>query len=55
MTVTARLLCDSDAPSNSVAGKVGYTSEFAFAHAFKRAYGLPPGAYRKQGRARVGP
>lgn len=48
MTVAARLLRDSDVPANAVAGRVGYTSEFAFAHAFKRAYGRPPGAYRRQ-------
>jgi AraC-like DNA-binding protein len=54
MTIAARLLRDSDAPSNAVAGQVGYTSEFAFAHAFKRAYGQPPGAYRRQDRARAG-
>ncbi|GLW11244.1 hypothetical protein Misp01_63720 [Microtetraspora sp. NBRC 13810] len=47
MTLAARLLRDSDAPSSAVAGRVGYTSEFAFAHAFKRAYGRPPGAYRR--------
>jgi AraC-like DNA-binding protein len=28
---------------------VGYTSEFAFANAFKREYGMPPGRYRRQG------
>ncbi|TQS24066.1 AraC family transcriptional regulator [Microbispora sp. KK1-11] len=50
MTIAARLLRASDMPANAVAGKVGYTSEYAFAHAFKRAYGRPPGAYRRQGR-----
>ncbi|MEU6430473.1 AraC family transcriptional regulator [Microbispora sp. NPDC046973] len=49
MTIAARLLRASDVPANAVAGKVGYTSEYAFAHAFKRAYGRPPGAYRRQG------
>jgi AraC-like DNA-binding protein len=48
MTLAARLLRASDTPANVVAGKVGYTSEYAFAHAFKRAYGRPPGTYRRQ-------
>ncbi|SEG22611.1 AraC-type DNA-binding protein [Nonomuraea solani] len=48
MTIAARLLRASDMPANAVAAKVGYTSEYAFAHAFKRAYGRPPGAYRRQ-------
>jgi transposase len=30
-----------------LARKVGYTSEFAFAHAFKREYGLAPGGFRR--------
>jgi AraC-like DNA-binding protein len=30
-----------------VARKVGYTSEFAFAHAFKREYGSAPGVFRR--------
>ncbi|GAA3032495.1 AraC family transcriptional regulator [Streptosporangium longisporum] len=54
MSVAARLLHDSDAPSSAVAARVGYASEFAFAHAFKRAYGLPPGAYRRRERVRAG-
>lgn len=47
MTLAARLLRDSDAPLATVARKVGYRSEFAFAHAFKREYGLPPGGFRQ--------
>jgi AraC-like DNA-binding protein len=31
-----------------IAAKVGYDSEAAFSHAFKRHYGVAPGAYRKQ-------
>ncbi|MEO3854797.1 AraC family transcriptional regulator [Acrocarpospora sp. B8E8] len=50
MTIAARLLRDSDAPASAVAGKVGYNSEYAFAHAFKRTYGRPPGSYRRQAR-----
>lgn len=46
MTIAARLLRQSDAPLSVIAARTGYTSEFAFAHAFKRQYGTPPGRYR---------
>ncbi|MEU6169555.1 AraC family transcriptional regulator [Streptomyces tanashiensis] len=49
MTTAARLLRTSDAPLRAVAAQVGYTSEFAFAHAFKRAHGTAPGKYRRTG------
>jgi AraC-like DNA-binding protein len=48
MTRAARILRDSDAPLGTVAERVGYTSEFAFANAFKREYGIAPGRYRRQ-------
>lgn len=48
MTIAARLLRESDAPLLTVAKNVGYTSEFAFANAFKRAHGTAPGRYRRQ-------
>jgi AraC-like DNA-binding protein len=47
MTTAARLLHQSDAPLSSIAGSVGYASEFAFANAFKRHYGTAPGRYRR--------
>jgi transcriptional regulator GlxA family with amidase domain len=47
MTTAARLLRESDAPLNAIAGAVGYHSEFAFAVAFKRQYDTPPGRYRR--------
>lgn len=47
MLTAARLLRDTDTPLASVARKVGYQSEFAFAKAFKREYGLAPGQYRR--------
>jgi AraC-like DNA-binding protein len=47
MTLAARFLRDGDATLAAVARKVGYTSEFAFAHAFKREYGLAPGGFRR--------
>ncbi|MFC5826083.1 AraC family transcriptional regulator [Nonomuraea insulae] len=43
----ARLLRAGDAPLSEVATGVGYTSEFAFANAFKREYGIAPGRYRR--------
>ncbi|MFE4309735.1 AraC family transcriptional regulator [Streptomyces sp. NPDC056891] len=48
MTAAARLLRTSDAPLRSIAAQVGYTSEFAFASAFKRTHGMAPGAYRRK-------
>lgn len=47
MTTATRLLQRTDLPVRSIAQKVGYTSEFAFANAFKREYGIAPGAYRR--------
>ncbi|MEU0401335.1 AraC family transcriptional regulator [Streptomyces sp. NPDC006197] len=49
MTTAARLLRATEAPLRSIAAQVGYTSEFAFAHAFKRTHGTAPGAYRREG------
>ncbi|MFC4005762.1 AraC family transcriptional regulator [Nonomuraea purpurea] len=46
MTTAARLLRDSDLPLRSIAERSGYASEFAFAKAFKREFGTPPGRYR---------
>ena len=50
MTNARRLLQDSDAPLATVAARSGYGSEFAFAKAFKRAYGIAPGSYRRRSR-----
>jgi AraC-like DNA-binding protein len=47
LTLAARLLTDTDAPLAAVARRVGYASEFAFAAAFKRDFGTPPGQFRK--------
>ncbi|GAA2744885.1 MULTISPECIES: AraC family transcriptional regulator [Kitasatospora] len=47
MTTAARLLRQSDTPIGVVGGRVGYGSEFAFAKAFKRSHGVPPGQYRR--------
>jgi AraC-like DNA-binding protein len=50
MTVAAALLRDTSHPLAVVADRVGYDSEFAFARAFRRAYGLAPGRYRSRAR-----
>jgi AraC-like DNA-binding protein len=42
----AALLSGSEAPLAQVAARAGYGSEFSFAKAFKRAFGIAPGAYR---------
>lgn len=34
----------------AIAALVGYTSEFAFAKAFKRAFGISPGSFRNANR-----
>ncbi|MEV4754767.1 AraC family transcriptional regulator [Micromonospora sp. NPDC049559] len=47
LTLAANLLRGTDAPIATVARQVGYTSEFAFANAFKREYGTAPGRYRR--------
>ncbi|ROP38808.1 AraC family transcriptional regulator [Saccharothrix texasensis] len=47
MTTAARLLRDTDAPLATIARRVGYASEFAFAAAFKRAHGTAPGRFRR--------
>ncbi|MBL7493156.1 AraC family transcriptional regulator [Frankia sp. AgB1.9] len=47
LTTAARILRQQDVPLSVVAHRVGYTSEFAFAKAFKREYGLAPGTYRR--------
>ncbi|WP_113698761.1 AraC family transcriptional regulator [Nonomuraea lactucae] len=47
----ARLLQDTDAPLASIARQVGYTSEYAFANAFRREFGTAPGRFRRQHRS----
>ncbi|MFE1592301.1 AraC family transcriptional regulator [Nocardia sp. NPDC058705] len=47
MTLAARALRTTDAPLTTIAHQVGYTSEFAFATAFKRRFLRPPGEYRR--------
>jgi AraC-like DNA-binding protein len=53
MQVAAALLRDTRATITSVALDVGYSSEAAFARAFKRLVGSPPAAWRRQTACRV--
>jgi AraC-like DNA-binding protein len=50
MTAAGRLLRETTTPLARIAELAGYSSEFAFGKAFKRRYGVPPGAYRRQHR-----
>jgi AraC-like DNA-binding protein len=47
MTSAARALRHTDAPLAAIATRAGYTSEFAFAKAFKREFGIAPGGFRR--------
>ena len=51
MQVAQVALADGDATVGELADRLGYRSEAAFARAFKRVIGLPPGAARRQGAA----
>ncbi|WOP38641.1 AraC family transcriptional regulator [Streptomyces sp. Li-HN-5-13] len=48
MTTAGRLLRHDDLSLRQIAQRVGYTSEFAFAKAFKREYRVAPGQYRRR-------
>ena len=50
MTIASRLLQTTDASMNTIAGRVGYSSEYAFSKAFKRELGVVPVHYRRQQR-----
>ncbi len=47
MHLAANLLTDDDLTLSEIAERVGYDSEAAFSKAFKRRFGLAPGAYRR--------
>jgi AraC-like DNA-binding protein len=51
MTIASRLLQTTDASMETIAGRVGYSSEYAFSKAFKRELGLAPTHYRRRQRA----
>jgi transcriptional regulator GlxA family with amidase domain len=44
----ARLLGETGATLAEIAGETGYASEFALSRAFKRRYGVAPGAFRRR-------
>jgi hypothetical protein len=44
----ATLLHQTDASLAEIALQIGYGSEFSFARAFKRTFGIAPGTYRGQ-------
>ncbi|MFE1798644.1 AraC family transcriptional regulator [Streptomyces sp. NPDC059517] len=46
LSCAARLLRETDAPLAAIARQVGYSTEFAFAGAFRREYGVSPGRFR---------
>ncbi|GAA2076355.1 AraC family transcriptional regulator [Streptomyces albiaxialis] len=48
MALAGRLLAAGDAPLRVIASRAGYSSEFAFAKAFKREFGVAPGGYRRE-------
>ena len=48
MQAAARLLLETRAGVAAIALEVGYDSEAAFARAFKRQVGKPPGAWRRE-------
>ena len=46
MSLGAQLLRESPAPLAAIARQVGYSTEYAFSAAFRRAYGVAPGRFR---------
>ncbi|CAL9675264.1 IS5 family transposase IS4811 [Streptomyces sp. enrichment culture] len=55
LSTAAKILRTSDTTLATVAQQVGYTSEFAFANAFKRTFGTAPGRFRRQHRTATNP
>lgn len=51
MQVAARHLRESLTPIARIALEAGYESEASFNKAFKRAFGAPPAAWRREQRA----
>lgn len=47
MLLAANLLCHGNAPLARIAEEVGYQTDTAFSRAFRREYGVPPAAWRK--------
>jgi AraC-like DNA-binding protein len=55
LALAAQRLAEGDARLAEVALEVGYESEFAFSRAFKRRYGVPPVAFRRQRQSPTAP
>ena len=53
MTLAREHLRDNDLTQAQIADAIGYGSPFAFAAAFHRHHGVPPGAWRQQERSTV--
>ena len=53
MLLAANLLCRSSAPLARIAEDIGYQTDTAFIRAFRREYGVPPAAWRRQQSARA--
>jgi AraC-like DNA-binding protein len=53
MVLAANLLCRSNAPLARIAEDVGYQTDTAFIRAFRREYGVPPAAWRRQQSTRL--
>jgi len=53
MLLAANLLCRGDAPLARIAEDVGYQTDTAFSRAFRREFGTPPAAWRKNQVARA--
>lgn len=52
LSCAARLLRETDASLAAIARQIGYSTEFSFAGAFRREYGLSPGRFRDTTRAK---
>ena len=48
MLLASHLLCRSNAPLAHIAEEVGYQTDTAFSRAFRREFGQPPAAWRRQ-------
>jgi AraC-like DNA-binding protein len=48
MMLAANLLCRGNAPLSRIAEDIGYRTDTAFIRAFRREYGMPPAAWRRQ-------
>jgi AraC-like DNA-binding protein len=51
MQLAAQRLTESHLPISQIAFEIGYESETAFNRAFKREFGAPPAAWRRQAKA----